>query len=485
MDTYSIPEGSAGARQSELQSLKSVVVIGAGTMGAGIVQVAATHGWIAYLEDVDGNAVERALVGIRKRLDRLVAKGTLSTSDRNEISTRLHPLVYDQAPTDVDLAIEAVVEDLSIKQNVFRLLQESVGPNAILATNTSSLPVSRIAEAVADPGRVVGMHFFNPAPLMPLVEIIAAKQSSAAALDHATIVAQSWGKVTVQAKDTPGFIVNRVARGFYLEALRLLGEGVGGIDEIDQVMRRFGKFKMGPFELMDLVGLDVNLAVTTSVWEQMSRAARFAPHEIQQSLVAKGRLGRKTKRGFYAYDDGGALPAYSVERRSYSVSPLMSDVIRAFAGRAGAGDAGTTEQFILARILIAVLNEAAWALADGVATREDIDLAMLKGTSYPKGPLAWADEIGPRTVRGVLHALNGAVNDKRYASAPYFANAASEPTQSCVAPSSDALSASVAPFSDAPKTSVSPSSDAPSASVAPQSQPQCEIDPFRNSFSYR
>jgi len=171
---------------------------------------------------------------------------------------------------------------------------------------------------------------------------------------------------------------------------------------------------MGPFELMDLVGLDVNLAVSTSVWEQMDKHPRFTPHEIQRKLVAAGHLGRKTGRGFYAYDDGRSLPAVPVDRRSFSLSPLLQDAMREFCDRAGCLRAGATEQFVLCRILVAILNEAAYALGEEVASREDIDTAMLKGTNYPKGPMAWIDEIGPRTVRGVLRGFNDAYGDGRY-----------------------------------------------------------------------
>jgi 3-hydroxybutyryl-CoA dehydrogenase len=268
------------------------------------------------------------------------------------------------------------------------------------------------------------MHFFNPAPIMSLVEIIVGGRSAAAAVEAGFTAATSWGKTAVRAKDTPGFIVNRVARGYYLEALRLLGEGVAGIDEIDNVMRVHGGFKMGPFELMDLVGLDVNLAVSTSIWQQMGRHPRFTPHEIQQKCVEQGSLGRKTGQGFYAYKTGvPRVSAYPVDRRSFQLSPLLSGAVRAFAERAGARNAGSTEQYVFARILSAILNEAALALDEGVASREDIDIAMQKGTNYPKGPLAWTDEIGPRTVRGLLKAVNDGVGDKRYAPAQSFADA--------------------------------------------------------------
>ena len=404
--------------------MKTIVIVGAGTMGAGIAQVAASHGCGVSLVDVNADVLQRGLDGIAKNLARAIEKGKIPPAERDAILGRIRPHAEIKAIKDGELAIEAVIENLDVKQNVFRELEAALPSTAILATNTSSLSVSKIAEAARDPSRVIGMHFFNPAPLMPLVEIIAGLKSSPESVQAGVDIAKSWGKTAVIAKDTPGFIVNRVARGYYLEALRLLGEGVAGVDEIDNVMRTQGGFKMGPFELMDLVGLDVNLAVSTSVWEQMERHPRFTPHEIQRDLVVTGRLGRKTGRGFYAYaGNGPTIPAYAVNRRSFHISPLLSGAIEAFVGRAGATRSGTTEQYVFARILAAVLNEAALALDEGVASREDIDTAMKLGTNYPKGPLAWTEEIGPRTVRGLLAELNSTIAPNRYAPAKWFDSA--------------------------------------------------------------
>lgn len=431
-------------------------------MGAGIAQVAATHGCIVHLLDVNEQVLRRGVESIQKNLDRAVEKGKLRGRDRDAIIARISPRVealeFADTPSprplprerergvedeaaepdpliewgravashtlqEVDIAIEAVVENLDVKRRVFQGLERATPPTAVLATNTSSLSVSKIAEAVRDPSRVVGMHFFNPAPLMPLVEVIAGRQSSAAGLDRAFAAAKEWGKVAVRAKDTPGFIVNRVARGFYLEALRLLGEGVAGVDEIDLVMRTHAGFRMGPFELMDLIGVDVNLAVSTSVWEQMDKHPRFAPHPIQRQLAAAGHLGRKTGRGFYLYAEDRRIPACAVDRRSFTVDPKLADVMTAFCQRSGALGAMSTERLVLARILAAIINEAGFARDEDVATAEDIDVAMVKGTNYPKGPLAWAEAIGPRTVRGALRALNASVGDGRYEAAKLFAEA--------------------------------------------------------------
>ncbi len=408
---------------------KSIAVIGSGTMGAGIAQLAAMHGCDVVLVDLNRELLDRAGGLIRQQLDRAVDKGKLTSERREGILSRIGFRTDIEAVGAVHLAIEAVVENVEVKRKVFRALEKATPATTVLATNTSSLSVSKIAEGVDDPSRVIGMHFFNPAMVMPLVEVIAGEKSSDRSLAVGFDAASAWGKTAVRAKDTPGFIVNRVARGYYLEALRLLGEGVAGVSEIDLVMKSLGGFKMGPFELMDLVGLDVNLAVSTSVWEQMGKSARFAPHRIQQELVAKGQLGRKSGRGFYSYDgDRPAIPACVVDRRSFSLNPLLADAMAAFGARVGAARegpvlAGSTECYILARILGAVLNEAGHALSDGVASREDIDIAMIKGTNYPKGPLAWAEEIGPRTVRGLLKAMNEAAGDGRYEAARHFADA--------------------------------------------------------------
>jgi len=406
-----------------MKNISEIAVIGGGTMGAGIAQLAAKHECTVHLIDVNTEILDRAIGAITQRLDQSVEKGKITRQDREGQIERIKPRETIADLGGVQLAIEAVVENLEVKHKVFRALEAGTNDKTVLATNTSSLSVSKIAQAVADPSRVVGMHFFNPAPVMPLVEVIAGTHSAESSVDVAFAAANSWGKTPVRAKDTPGFIVNRVARGFYLEALRLLGEGVAGVDEIDLVLRTHGGFRMGPFQLMDLVGLDVNLAVSTSVWEQMNRHARFTPHEIQQNLVHKGQLGRKSGRGFYLYEGNATVPAYAVDRRSFRLSPLLVDATAAFCAKAGAPTASSTEQYILTRLLAAIINEAGLAYCESVATSDDIDVAMIKGTNYPKGPLAWADEIGHRTVRGVLNGLNDIVGDGRYAPAALFADA--------------------------------------------------------------
>ncbi len=364
-----------------MSKVKSIAVIGAGTMGTGIAQLAAMNGCSVNLIDVNGDVLARSVEGIRKRLGRSVEKKRITADERDAILGRITPSEAIQDLGEVELAIEAVVEDLGIKHKIFAALDAATSASAVLATNTSSLPIGKIAEAVGDPSRVVGMHFFNPAPIMPLVEVIAGEHSADASVELAFEAARGWGKVPVRAKDTPGFIVNRVARGFYLEALRLLGEGVAGVDEIDAVMRTHAGFRMGPFELMDLIGVDVNLAVSGSVWEQFNNHARFTPHPIQKELVDAGRLGRKTGRGFYGHDGETPIPAYPVDRRSFELSPLLADAAVAFCTKAGAVDANHTERYVLCRILGAIINEAGSALSAGVAGAGDIDTAMIKGTN--------------------------------------------------------------------------------------------------------
>ncbi len=392
-------------------------------MGVGIAQLAASHGCTVYLNDVSRDVIDRGVDEIARRLARSVKKGKITAAEGDATLARVKPTEALRDLGDVELAIEAVVEDLHIKRNVFAALEAATPPTAVLATNTSSLSITRIAEAVKNPSRVIGMHFFNPAVVMPLVEVVAGERSDEGSIDTAFKTAQQWEKTAVRVKDTPGFIVNRVARGFYLEALRLLGEGVAGVDEIDAVMRTHGRFKMGPFELMDLVGLDVNLTVSTTVWEQLGKPARLIPHEIQRDLVRQGYLGRKTERGFYLYERDAALPAYIVDRRSFDLPPLLRDAMLNFSRRAGSERIGTTERYIFTRILGVIINEAGMVLSDGIASPGDLNVAMVKGTNYPKGPLAWADDIGYRTVRGVLKALNGTITDGRYEPAPLFADA--------------------------------------------------------------
>jgi 3-hydroxybutyryl-CoA dehydrogenase len=294
--------------------------------------------------------------------------------------------------TGCALVIEAIVEVLDAKQAAFHGVEGVVGDDALLATNTSSLSVTAIAAACRRPERVVGIHFFNPAPVLPLVEIVPGLGTAAAAAEQARATVASWGKTVVMAADTPGFIVNRIARPFYGEALRIYEERVADRATIDWAMKEKGGFRMGPFALMDLIGNDVNYAVTRSIFESLHYDPRYKPSVTQQRLVEAGRFGQKTGRGHYEYQAGVPTP-----------EPVRDDTL---AGH------------IVPRILAMLINEAADALFWGIASRDDIDLAMTKGVAYPKGLLRWADELGIATVLERLDALQAEYGEDRYRPSP-------------------------------------------------------------------
>jgi 3-hydroxybutyryl-CoA dehydrogenase len=346
-----------------------VGVVGAGTMGAGIAQVALEAGHEVVLQDVDAAATGAARARIRDGLGRRAAKLELDAESIDDwVDGRLarlrESLLLDAVAGEADLIVEAAIEDLDTKRAVFRVLDAGAMPAVILATNTSALPVGAIAGATGRPGRVLGLHFFNPDPLMPLVEVVAAPSTDGAVVDRAEAAMRDWGKTPVRCRDTPGFIVNRVNRPFTLEALRMLEAGLSSVEAIDRAMRDAG-FPMGPFELMDLTGIDVTLASTRSIRAGLGGPDRLRPSPIQERLVDDGRLGRKTGGGFYAYPDGTQGP----------VDPEFGD-----------GPSALEPGAIVARITDAIDAEAAIALADGVASEADIDLAMRLGAGHPEGP---------------------------------------------------------------------------------------------------
>ncbi len=281
--------------------IKTIGILGAGTMGSGIAQVAAVSRFDVILHDTDNDVLKSAMDRIKADLRRSVEKGRLSATEATEALSAIHPRKNFGDMGNADFIIEAAVEDLDVKKEIFKKLDAIVAPDVILATNTSSLSITAIASLTKTPESVVGMHFFNPPPIMKLVEVVRGKQTSDKTMKTACDLAVKLGKSPVVCKDTPGFIVNRVARPFYGEALRLLGEGVATVEEIDRIVKLEGGFKMGPFELMDLIGIDINYAVTKSVYDQFFQEPRFRPHPIQRQMVEAGMLGRKTKKGFYTY----------------------------------------------------------------------------------------------------------------------------------------------------------------------------------------
>ena len=282
-------------------NIATIGIIGSGTMGSGIAEVAALVKLNVLLHDASEKALAAALDRIRLNLNRSVEKNRLSAGEATEALARISAAADLDALASSDFIIEAAMEDLNVKREIFQTLDSLLSPTAILATNTSSLSITSIAATTKRPDKVVGMHFFNPPPVMKLVEVIAGKHTSGATVVATMDLALAMGKTPVACADTPGFIVNRVARPFYGEALRLLGEGVAAVEDIDRLVKLEGGFKMGPFELMDLIGIDINYAVTKSVYEQFFQEPRFRPHPIQRQMVEAGTLGRKTKKGFYSY----------------------------------------------------------------------------------------------------------------------------------------------------------------------------------------
>ena len=485
-----------------------IAVVGTGAMGAGIAQVAAAAGHPVKLLDNRPGAAQKAVEGIRAQFAKMAEKGKLSAEAAAAASARLIPVEQLADLADAGLVTEAIVENLEAKQKLYVDLEGIVGPDCIFGTNTSSISVTAIGAALKRPERLAGLHFFNPAPLMALVEIVSGLATDCRVAETLFATAAAWGKTPVHAKSTPGFIVNRVARPYYAEALRQLHEGIADVATIDAIMREAGGFRMGPFELMDMIGLDVNFAVTNSVWNAFFNDPRFTPSLIQQEYVAAGWYGRKNGRGFYDYRPAASKPEASSAAAQpvppsivlHGTSPLAEALAKRLTDRAvpftrlpnttggfvaAAGNAclyvtdgrsatrrasetgvantivvdlasdyattprlamasaascssATTELAIgllqaagiavscvkdapglpLMRTLAMLANEASDAVNQGVSDAAGIDTAMRLGVGYPRGPLAWAHEVGLSSIRTVLKNLGEGYGEDRYRISP-------------------------------------------------------------------
>ena len=375
-----------------------VGVVGAGTMGRGIAQLAALGGYETVLYDVAPDLAETGAEGLREALAKGAARGRWSEDEARAASARVEASADLEELAGCELVIEAAPERLELKQRIFTDLAEQLGPSAVFASNTSSLRVGDIAAGVPHPERVVGMHFFNPPPLMKLVEVVAAEGSSEEALAATTEVAEQMGRTPIKAKDSPGFVANRLARPFSLESLRMLGDGVADVATIDRVVRLGGGFRMGPFELLDLIGLDVNMEIARSFFAQGGEPERWRPSPIQEQLVAEGRFGRKSGRGYHDYSEereadpdlGIAAPTLDPEQLA-KIDPAAEQ--------------------ILSRLFAQIANEAAVALEEEIASPEDMETAMKLGFNWPLGPLGFAEMIGPDRAADLLEELQAEKGD--------------------------------------------------------------------------
>ncbi|MDH5036616.1 3-hydroxyacyl-CoA dehydrogenase NAD-binding domain-containing protein [Chryseobacterium cucumeris] len=372
--------------------MKYVGIIGAGTMGIGIAQVAATNGCKVWVYDANAKQVETATVGLEKNLTKLVDKQKISAEKMTEILANISIATELKDFKDCELIIEAIIENKEIKTKVFTELENYVSESCVLSSNTSSISITSLGAELKKPERFIGIHFFNPAPLMPLVEVIPSLLTEKTLAEKIYNLMKEWGKTPVIAKDIPGFIVNRIARPYYGEGLRIVEENIATPEQVDDAMKTLGNFKMGPFELMDLIGVDVNFAVTTTVYKDYFYDPKYKPSLLQQRMSEAKLHGRKTGKGFYDYSEGAEKPVARKDEALY--------------------------QQIFLRIISMLINEAVEAKRLGVANDEDIELAMQKGVNYPKGLLSWGKEIGYAKISETLQNLYEEYQEERYRQSP-------------------------------------------------------------------
>lgn len=361
-------------------------------MGIGIAQVAATSGCEVFLYDTNSAQTEKSLQSLKKILNRLVEKQKISSEKSEDIFNKIKPCSDIKDFKDCDLVIEAIIENKEIKAKVFQQLEEIVSDECIISSNTSSISITSLSSELKNPKRFIGIHFFNPAPLMPLVEVIPGLLTEKTLAYEITALMESWGKIPVIAKDVPGFIVNRIARPFYGEALRIAEENIATPEQIDDAMRTLGNFKMGPFELMDLIGIDVNFSVTKTVYADYFYDPKYKPSLLQQRMSEAKLHGRKTGKGFYDYAENAEKPAPEKDEELY--------------------------QEIFMRILSMLINEAVEAKRLGIANDEALELAMQKGVNYPKGLLQWGFDIGFEKISETLQKLYDEYQEERYRQSP-------------------------------------------------------------------
>jgi 3-hydroxybutyryl-CoA dehydrogenase len=375
-----------------MKSFKNIGVIGAGSMGIGIAQVASTADCNIFLFDQNKSVSEQAIKKLEKVLVRLIEKGKINIVEKNSILKNITIVDSLESMKGSDLIIEAIVENSTIKKELFSNMESIVSNDCVLATNTSSISITSLASSLKNPTRFIGIHFFNPAPIMPLVEIIPALQTKNHLVKEVHQLLINWNKKPVVAKDTPGFIVNRIARPFYSEALRIYEEQIADFATIDFAMKHIGGFKMGPFELMDFIGNDVNYAVTESVFKAFYYDPRYKPSFTQKQYADAGWHGRKSKKGYYDYTDGIELDLPLKEEK------LLVEIFE--------------------RILVMLINEAMDALYLGIASEEDIELAMIRGVNYPKGLINWGKEKSFSWVVSKIDALYKIYHEDRYRCSP-------------------------------------------------------------------